>query len=94
METLALQTEGRVGGKGRVRGNREDSVVTREEKILLGASLIPIIYVLRIPKRSTSKHRDAMEAGEEGDQKFLSKTEATDPSAVAPHRGLSEGTQK
>lgn len=61
METLTLQIEGRVGGKGRVRGNGEDSIVAREEKIVLGASFIPIIYILRIPKRSTSKHRKAME---------------------------------
>lgn len=60
METLTLQTEGRVGGKGRARGNGEDSIVTREEKIVLGVSFIPIIYILRIPKRSTNKHRNAM----------------------------------
>lgn len=55
-----LQTEGRVGGKGRARGNGEDSIVTREEKIVLGASFIPIIYIPRIPNRSTSKHRNEM----------------------------------
>lgn len=60
VETLTLQTEGRVGGKGRARGNGEDSIVTREEKIVLGASFIPIIYIPRIPNRSTSKHRNEM----------------------------------
>ena len=54
VETLAFQTEGRIGGKG------ENSIITCEGKIVLAASFVPTIYIQRIPNRNTSKYRNTV----------------------------------